>query len=209
MTSKLHLLPLNESKELKALDVAYRSAIPNHVVAINFDPMTCDVKLLPYLAQCWQVLYWDEQWNETEKRRFVRDARDVHKHIGTHYALKKMFEALDIGARVVEWYEFGGEPYTFNIDLSLEAREITPEIGNRLRKYVEVYKNVRTQLNDISLAYLTKTAVYLGCGAVTEVKSISEPLTDYRVESRTNIFVYTGAVSEIRNLSKPLFEGSF
>jgi len=147
--SDLTILPINESSYLKNKEMAYRLAVPDRSVAVDLNPLTCEEKLLPYLAQCWQVLYWDELWTVEQKRKFVADAREVHRHIGTPYALTKMFEALDIDAALIEWYEYQGEPYHFKLDLSLEAKAITPDILERLIRYVKVYKNVRTVLDEI------------------------------------------------------------
>ena len=190
------LLPQTETLELQAKDIAYRSAIPSHATSFELDPMTCDARLLPYLAQCWQVLYWDESWSEAEKGRFVRDAREVHRHIGTPYALTKMFEALDIGATVVEWYEYGGEPYHFNIDFALRNKEITYEMTEKLRKYVDVYKNVRTVLNELTLSYMQSQRQGFASGGVGEVFINSQMLEGYEETLKGMQKISIGAVGE-------------
>lgn len=194
--SSLTLLPPNESIELKNTDIALRSVVPDYLDAIDFNPMTCDAKLLPYLAQCWQVLYWDEAWSEDEKRRFIRDAPLVHRHIGTPFAIKKMFEALDIEANITEWYESGGEPYTFDIELSLKSKEITPDVLLRLRKYVEVYKNVRTQLNDIVLSYTAKESLTAHMGCLPEVHAEATMVDRFQFDGTLHLKLHTGMVSE-------------
>jgi len=199
--SSLTLLPSNESIELKNTDIALRSVVPDYLNAINFNPMTCDAKLLPYLAQCWKVLYWDEAWSEEEKRRFIRDAPVIHKHIGTSFAIKKMFKSIDIEANISEWYEYDGEPYTFDIELSLGSKEVMPEDVLRLRKYVEAYKNVRTKLNDIVLSYTTKESltVYMGC--VPEVHTEATMVDKFEFASTLHLNVAAFMASEVHAVS--------
>jgi len=192
--SKITLLPPTETDTLKALDVAYRSMIPAHTEAIDLNPMTCDAKLLPYLAQCVQVLYWDDAWSESEKRRFVRDAREVHRHIGTPYALAKMFESLGIRATLKEWYEYGAEPYHFSIDLSLGQKEITPALVLNLQKYINVYKNVRTIMDKMTLAYQTTLKPKSNIGGVFNMTATAHAVDSFITTARANQNLRVGGV---------------
>jgi len=192
--SKVTLLPPTETDTLKSLDVAYRSMIPAHTKSIDLNPMTCDAKLLPYLAQCVQVLYWDDLWSESEKRRFVRDAREVHRHIGTPYALAKMFESLGIRATLKEWYEYGAEPYHFSVDLSLEQKEIYPELVANLRKYITVYKNVRTVLDKLTLSYQATFKSKSKIGGIFNMTASAQSVDSFITTARANQNLRVGGV---------------
>jgi len=197
MMSNLTLLPPNESKFLKDKEVAFRKVIPDHALQIDFDPMTCNDKLLPYLAQVWQVLYWDESWTAVQKRKMVRDAREIHKHIGTAFAIEKMFEALDMNSRLVEWYEYDGEPYHFFVEVVLEDKPLTPELLKKIHNYIGVYKNVRTQLDYVSLSYEVKKQMHTHGGTVAEVHSDLAMVQLYEIEPQKQMHMHGGVVAEV------------
>lgn len=49
-----------------------------------WDPATCPVNLLPYLAWAFSVDHWDETWTEDAKRSVVAAAFFIHRHKGHH-----------------------------------------------------------------------------------------------------------------------------
>uniref|UniRef100_UPI0009AAD4F9 phage tail protein I n=1 Tax=Salmonella enterica TaxID=28901 RepID=UPI0009AAD4F9 len=48
-----------------------------------WNPATCPIRFLPYLAWAFSVDRWDESWTENVKRRVVQDAFYIHQHKGT------------------------------------------------------------------------------------------------------------------------------
>src|SRR5690606_24393765 len=52
-----------------------------------------------------------------EKRRFIKNAIQMHRLKGTKRALELVLEMLDIRGVIKEWFEYGGEPYHFRIDI--------------------------------------------------------------------------------------------
>ncbi len=62
-----------------------------------WNPATCPVNLLPYLAWALSVDRWDERWSETTKRSVITASFYVHKHKGTISALRRVVEPLGYG----------------------------------------------------------------------------------------------------------------
>ena len=158
------LLPLNESATMKAKDIGYRSAIPNHDRTIDFNPQTCDTKLLPYLANVYLTPYWDELWNEKVKRDFISELPLLHKRMGTVWSIKRAMELTGLstvaepallkeglngdiadGTYVADGltYAGGGSPFGYIIYLTTA---ITTATANRARRLIESFAPIQTRL---------------------------------------------------------------
>jgi len=152
MNKNTTLLPPNESAFLKAKELAYRSAINDNSSALVLDPMSCDEKLLPHLAQVVQVLYWSELLTVEEKRLLIANSKMLHKHLGTPFAIKKVFELLNREAELVEWFESEElEPYHFKVKLfDRDFKGYSKEHIEIFELMLETYKNVRSVLDEIA-----------------------------------------------------------
>ncbi len=81
-----------------------------------------------------------------EKRALVKSAIELHRFKGTQYALHKVLSALNLSGEIKEWFEYGGEPYRFKIDLGIQDREITTELRDKLLQLINEYKNEHSWL---------------------------------------------------------------
>ncbi len=59
-----------------------------------WNPKTCPVHLVPYLAWAFSVDRWDEAWPEDVKRGVVSAAFYIHRHKGTIGAVRRVVEPL-------------------------------------------------------------------------------------------------------------------
>ena len=152
------LLPQHESKELHALE----SIGAKEIAALNDDiqklqnlanPDICDEKYLPFLAYAFKVDFWDESLSVDDKRRLISASLLLHQKKGTIWALERVFEALDMKASVSEWFSYDGDPYHFKIDVEIAdvTKIISQELIADLRSYVEIYKNVRSVLDEVNI----------------------------------------------------------
>jgi phage tail P2-like protein len=115
-----------------------------------------DASALPYLAEQFNVL--DEGWqyaiNDTERRRMLRSAIDLHRHKGTRWAVEKALDVLGIEGQVLEWFEYDGEPYRFRVDLVSDHgvdAAFYGDLRERALALIEHYKNVRSVLEGVRL----------------------------------------------------------
>ena len=178
------LLPLNEPKLLKAKDVIYRSVIPDRAANIDLNPLTCAKEFLPYLAKIYKVMYWDDLWSLSIKRTFVANARTVHRHIGTRWALEEVLRLVELstvefpavireGGTLLADGAFpadgqylaggGAGPYGFVVYIN---RAITRDMSQKVKKLIRTYTPVRTRL--MALVYsraLVADGKYVADGA--------------------------------------------
>lgn len=122
----------------------------------------CPLSLLPYLAWALSVDYWDEAWDETVKRKVVASAAYVHRFKGTAAGVKTALTALDLGVRLSEWFETGGDRFTFQIDVEREGRAYSLSDIHSISETIRLTKNARSHLERLRFYFVSKTSEVKG-----------------------------------------------
>lgn len=90
-----------------------------------------------------------------EKRELVKKAIEIHRRKGTKAALIRIFDMLSIRGVISEWFEYGGDPYKFKVEiLELSERGLDEQTYNLLLRLIDEYKNIRSWLDELNV-YLT------------------------------------------------------
>lgn len=118
--TKPTLLPHNASPLERALEQA-AARIADVPVPLKelWDPWACPIELLPWLAWALSTDRWEVDWSEDKKRQTVADAIDLQRKKGTPAAVESVLKSFDDLLTLTEWFEVGGEPHTFGINLPL------------------------------------------------------------------------------------------
>lgn len=162
-----HLLPPNATPLQVALSGSDHRmlSLPTWVIRACWDPQTCPEHLLPYLAQAWSVDEWDPAWGEAQKRDAILASPGLHRIKGTRGAIERAMDALGFGAAVQEWFEYGGSPYRFRINITLQAGAAwtRSQIALVWRTAIAT-KNVRSWLENlrVSVPPAVNAPVYVG-----------------------------------------------
>lgn len=116
-----------------------------------WNPDTCPITLLPWLAWAVSVDDWDADWPEEVKRQAVRQSFDYHRVKGTAGAVRRAVDLLGAEVAIREWFETGGTPHTFRLLVNASAtfinRPLTPVDDaylDRLRHAVDNAKPARS-----------------------------------------------------------------
>lgn len=115
---------------------------------------TVDESALVHLADQFHIMGnegWLQAKTEVEKREIIKKAVELHRYKGTKYALIKVLNSLNINGDVEEWFEYGGAPYHFKIDIFLQNYTYNEKVFESLKKMIDEYKNVRSVLEEISI----------------------------------------------------------
>ena len=113
-----------------------------------------DESALVHLADQFHVMGnegWLQVKTTAEKREIIKKAMELHRYKGTKYALIKVLSSLNINGSIEEWFEYGGDPYHFKIDIFLQNYTYNEKVFESLKKMIEEYKNVRSVLEEISI----------------------------------------------------------
>lgn len=129
-------------------------------------------ELLDILAYDFKVDWWDGDYTIEEKRKTLRDSWRVHRILGTKAAVETAISAIYPETKVVEWWEYGGEPYHFKLRLDATYENVDQEKHWRVMEKVEYYKNLRSVLDEIEYydsggaATQYVNAAFIGCEIV-------------------------------------------
>lgn len=120
----MSLLPPNAGALERGLEAAIEriSDIPTPLRDL-FDPDTCPLDLLPYLAWALSIDTWSNTWPEGVRRARVRQAIAIQRRKGTASSLRDVVTAFGGQVAIREWWEMNprGEPHTFELLLSLNG----------------------------------------------------------------------------------------
>lgn len=116
-----------------------------------WNPDTCPVNFLPYLAWAFSVDRWDESWAESVKCKVVKDAFYIHQHKGTISAIRCVVEPLGYLIRVIEWWKTNDEPGTFRLDVGVLDTGITEEMYHELERVIADAKPCSRHLIGLSI----------------------------------------------------------
>jgi phage tail P2-like protein len=123
VTDAPSLLPPNATPLERALESATAriGAVDVTTASTLWDPATCPLALLPWLAWSLSVDQWDPAWPEATKRQAVADSIALHRIKGTRAAVDMVLARFDAVLDVVEWHEATpvAEPHTFETILSV------------------------------------------------------------------------------------------
>lgn len=160
-----------------------------------WNPATCPVRFLPYLAWAFSVDRWDESWAESTKRRVVQDAFYIHQHKGTISAVRRVVEPFGFLIRVLEWWQSGEQPGTFRLDIGVQDQGITEESYLELERLISDAKPCSRHLVGMSINLQTAGPAYVGATSY-----IGEEITVYPYFAETIISggaIYDGAAVHI------------
>ena len=119
--------------------------------ATLWDPWSCPLAVLPFLAWAVSVDQGRSVWPESVKRQVVASSLDVHRIKGTRPAIEQGLRDLGLDAELVEWFEADPprQPGTFTINLktSIESQDDYDAMVER----VQSTKNTRSWLTTVAL----------------------------------------------------------
>jgi len=85
--------------------------IRRNIIYARIDEL--DEQTLDILAYDLHVDWYDHSYPIEVKRQTIKDSVKIHRRLGTKYAVETALGAVFPGTRVEEWFEYGGDPYTF------------------------------------------------------------------------------------------------
>lgn len=177
-----HLLPGNAT-ELERLAAAALAQIERVPVPLRtlWNPATCPVDLLPYLAWAFSVDRWSQAWPESAKRAAIRAAYFIHAHKGTIGALRRVVEPLGYLIEVYEWFEEvpAGTPGTFRLLVGVLDTGITDEMYQELTWLIDDAKPLTRHLVGLAISLDISGTEHIGA-----VVTMGDELDIYPPESR-------------------------
>ena len=162
----LEIIPpaIRNDPQIQAMDAALTpqlqevsQAIQDCIILARLDELS--EPIVDLLAWQYHVDFYEINLGIEQKRNLVRNSIDVHRHKGTPYAIEQVVEAVYGNCNLKEWFEYGGEPYFFRIDVTLTEECVDKTKAKRVLKAIESVKNTRSWLEKLAFYY---PDIYLG-----------------------------------------------
>lgn len=134
---------------------------------------TLDESLLDILAHDFKVDWWDPEYSLEEKRRTLKDSWRVHRLLGTRAAVEMAISAIYPHTQVLEWFEYGGEPYHFRLDINITNDHIDSDKQRRVLERLNFYKSLRSHNDGVTYFVEAEPAV---AKAVASAPGLTETL---------------------------------
>lgn len=163
-------LVLRNDPSMYALAAATAEALSTRVAEIDnlriysrIDELPED--LLDILAYDFKVDWWDGNYTLEEKRKTLKDSWRVHRMLGTKAAVETAISAIYPDTKVSEWWEYGGKPYHFRLQIDATDKDISSDRHKRVLSRVNFYKNLRSHLDGIRYAVYAEGVATAFAGA--------------------------------------------
>ena len=104
---------------------------------------------LDVLAYDLHVDWYDYDYPVEIKKKILKNSIKVHKKLGTKYAVETVLQDVYRTAKVVEWFEYGGEPYRFKITDNIENEGLSEATNREIEYKMQFYKNLRSHCDGI------------------------------------------------------------
>lgn len=132
-----------------------------------------DEGLLDILAYDFKVDWWDSDYTLEEKRRTLASSWQVHKTLGTKAAVEQALRAIFPRTTVKEWFEYGGRPYHFRLDINITEDEADSAKQKRVLERLRYYKNLRSHLDGVTYFLESHAPAYAGAVFLGSFRRIS------------------------------------
>ncbi len=180
---KPSLLPPNEPQLLKFLETIYEKALEkSDLSSIDTLPKTAPSELLLELGRNFDMEI--AGLSQEEMRKLLGSAMFIHKNSGTPSALKKALKSVFENVEIQEWFEYGGEPFTFRVKVSSSIKGNGKETFILLDSLIQKFKNVRSILDGVEYELYCKNKDF---NANLSLSSESLSVYPYQVKDVENI----------------------
>lgn len=163
------LLPPNlQDVQTRALGAAWDQAFRKLVdyterVSMTFAfVMELDEEMADHLCLSLDIKGYKADLSLQKKRLLIRSALLNYSRMGTKAALEDAVGIIHGGTTVQENWEYGGQPYYFQVAVDAGQERVTVNPVDRLLDTIMEYKNVRSWLQGITVDVIEPGSIYTG-----------------------------------------------
>lgn len=105
-------------------------------------------EVLDLMAVEMKTQYYSSEFDRETKLHLIRNTMRWHIRAGTAGAVQEMIQTVFGSGEVMEWFEYGGEPFYFRIRAD---DDLTPDMLNKFREQISRVKNTTSTLEAIQI----------------------------------------------------------
>lgn len=151
-----------EATEMQLKQAYQEAGVVSNLV--NIDEMPDE--LLDLLAFEKHVDFYQANLPIDQKRNLVKSSISLHRKKGTPAAIQQVFNKLALDSKLKEWFQYGGEPYYFKIEVNIKDKSVSEETLNSLITMINEYKNIRSHLEKIDVFFTTNSKTSVGACSI-------------------------------------------
>lgn len=179
------------AKSLAAQLLTVSGHLEDVLIYSRFDDLPED--LVDILAYDMHVDWYEYDMPLKVKREIVKNSVRVHKRMGTKYATEIALGSIFPGAKIQEWFDYGGKPYFFRAVVGVGEDGITLEQKKQVLRGIHFYKNLRSHMEEIE--FNLESTGYVRIGAVTTARHTLEIWPEVKTKLEITDAEYIGAVA--------------
>ena len=122
--------------------------------------------IIDFLSWRFHVDFYEPDLPIQVKRELVKKSIPWHRRKGTPVTVEELVAAIFDDARVVEWFEYGGEPYMFKVVTFNYST--TQEQAEEFLRALDAVKNTRSWLEAIEITITDDLPIYFA-GIVNQI----------------------------------------
>lgn len=132
--------------------------IRNNIIYARIDELPENI--LDLLAYDMHIDWYDYDYPVTAKQELIKTGIKVHRKLGTKYAVETAIRAIYPESRVIEWFEYGGEPFYFKVVLNAGNNNIKIDMDDMVKK-INIYKRLTAHLESINIEKTKKGRIFI------------------------------------------------
>lgn len=121
-------------------------------------------QVLDILAADLRADWYDYNYTLETKRALIRDSFYAHRHLGTRGSIVKALADIFPNSTLMEWFEYGGDPYYFRVILDVTSTAELADLG-LIKKKINYNKSLRSHLEDDNLIVRISCGIAIGMSA--------------------------------------------
>ncbi|HBJ2622093.1 TPA: phage tail protein I [Clostridium botulinum] len=146
-----------------------------------------DEETIDSLAWQFHVDFYDYTLSLETKKELVKNSIRLHKIKGTPVAVEEAATTVFGRTRLKEWFEYGGEPYYFSLDIDITDRGASPSELKKLDTLINAYKNKRSWTDILNIYLSVKGKSYIGITTMQGEAMTVYPWSPKDIESKGKI----------------------
>ncbi|WP_160688306.1 phage tail protein I [Clostridium sp. C2-6-12] len=158
-------------------------------------------ELIDELAWQFHVDFYDYTLPLDKKRALIKLSPKLHKIKGTPQAVSDAVSAIFGRTVLKEWFEYGGKPYFFGLDIDVTETGASKESIEKLDALINAYKNKRSWIEYINIFLTTKAKTIYNTVLLAGEKITVYPYTPKDIESKGKVNIAIGQNVGIENVT--------
>lgn len=168
------------------------------------DIKTASDMLLNSMAAEIDCPFYENGMSIEQKRELIAVSDIYNSRTGTTSAVDKLIAAAFKNGNIQEWYEYGGNPYCFKINMDSSSSKSEMNDFNYFFSMLRKIKNARSKLEVINISMDLPTSNLYSTGIITYVCEecsieLDTQYDDKKVSGNQNIGVFIVDIEHCRN----------